>query len=167
MQTAFWRCFLAEDRVYSERDRKREWTDIMQHLGCGGSGCCKFTSCHYHGVDVTSHWAGRGRHNKCKHLQGKVDYSKHARLARAWASTTLAVIGVGAGGDRGDRSPHFQDWGDNPPLFFRRVCNFELSVTAPPAARAMQGLSNRHALCVESLSLIYAEGHTYMHTHTL
>ena len=163
MQTAFWRCFLAEDRVYSERDRKREWTDIMQHLGCGGSGCCKFTSCHYHGVDVTSHWAGRGRHNKCKHLQGKVDYSKHARLARAWASTTLAVIGVGAGGDRGDRSPHFQDWGDTP-LFFRRVCNAYLwcitlglrlrtvcqcIMTAPPAARAMQGLSNRRALCVE------------------
>ena len=42
---------------------------------------------------------------------------------------------------------------------------------APPTARAMQGLSNRRALCVEtrdterlmigqSLSLIYTEGHT-------
>ena len=71
---------------------------------------------------------------------------------------------VGAGGIGGIGPPHFQDWGDNPPpLFFRRVCNVLMVYyikpsssnclsmhyeTAPPAARAMQGLSNRRALCV-------------------
>ena len=51
-------------------------------------------------------------------------------------------------------------------------------MTAPPAARAMQGLSNRRQTCTvrrdterlmigQSLSLIYAEGHTHTHAHSV
>ena len=75
-----------------------------------------------------------------------------------------APMGIGVrAGVIGGSVPHFQDWGDNPPSFsdvfvtclwcitlglhLRTVC--QCIMTAPPAARAMQGLSNRRALCVE------------------
>jgi len=75
----------------------------------------------------------------------------------------IVRIGVGAGGDRGIGPPPLSGLGDNPPSFFdvfvtclwcitlglhlRTVS--QCIMTAPPAARAMQGLSNRRVLCVE------------------
>ena len=73
----------------------------------------------------------------------------------------IITIGVGAGGIGGIGPPTFRTGGDPPSfsdvfvtclwcitlgLHLRTVC--QCSMTAPPAARAMQGLSNRRALCV-------------------